>query len=419
MNQGPEQGRNRSNTSGWQSGERGGNYGNRGASHYDGRGGQGYNDERTYGNNRDRSGYDDQYTGSRGRFEDEGYYGRGRSDYGTDRETGRKQDRYDSNERYSGNRGGYDYGRQQPGDWEGRSRASSDWHPGGRGYRTSQENNRNNSRYQENYSDEWNHQGRQRNPSYQQMEQNDGRRQTSGPWGRQRSRPSGKDDEGLRKLLTDQLQDMYWAEKAITKAIPKMIEKATSRELKDSFREHLQVTNEQIQKLEEIFSLLGEKAKGKKCPAMEGLVKEANEIIRDMDEGSVRDAGLICAAQKVEHYEIATYGCLSTYAQILDEMEVADLLEEILQEEKEADVTLTHVAKSINWEAAVEGEEYDEEEEDYEEEEEEEEDDDYEEEDEDDDENYDVTYEDEEEENRIMASTTNSSDTSELDAIEK
>jgi ferritin-like metal-binding protein YciE len=211
---------------------------------------------------------------------------------------------------------------------------------------------------------------------------------------------------------------MYWAEKALTKAIPKMIEKASSRELINALNEHLDVTEDQIEKLEEVFSLLGEKASGKKCPAMEGLVKEANEIIREMEKGSVRDAGIICAAQKVEHYEIATYGCLSTYAQILDEMEAVDILEEILQEEKDADVTLTQIAQSINWEAAEEGEDYDEDDEDTS-------DDDYDDEDEDeessdeDDEDSDIRFEEEEEDSIQMKTSSAKADDSELEAIEK
>ena len=195
-------------------------------------------------------------------------------------------------------------------------------------------------------------------------------------FGSYRTRPSGKDDEGLRKLLTEQLKDMYWAEKALSKALPKMIQKASSQELKNGIREHLGVTKDQISKLEEAFGLLGLKATAKKCEAMSGLIDEAEEIIKDMEDGPVRDAGIICAAQKVEHYEIATYGCLATYADTLDEQELSDLLNEILEEEKEADQKLSQVAYSINWEAKEEGEEEDEDEEDDDEEDEDEEDDD-------------------------------------------
>ena len=189
------------------------------------------------------------------------------------------------------------------------------------------------------------------------------------------SKPEGKQDEGLRKLLTDQLKDMLWAEKALTKAIPEMIEKASSQELIDGLREHLEVTKEQVFKVKEAFKLLNEKPQAKVCEAMKGLVKEAEELMKEMEEGPVRDAAIICAAQKVEHYEIATYGCLHTYAEILGEEEVADLLEEIMNEEKEADDALTEVAHAINWEAKEEEEDEDEEEEEEDEEEEEEEED--------------------------------------------
>ena len=177
-----------------------------------------------------------------------------------------------------------------------------------------------------------------------------------------KSRPSGEQEEGLRKLLMDQMKDMYWAEKALTKAIPKMIKQASSDELIDALSNHLHETEGQINKLEEAFQILGEKAVAKKCEAMDGLIKEASELMGDLDKGSLRDAGIICAGQKVEHYEIATYGCLKTYAETLGEMEVANLLEEILGEEKNADDTLTEISQSINWEAATESDDEDSEE---------------------------------------------------------
>jgi ferritin-like metal-binding protein YciE len=171
------------------------------------------------------------------------------------------------------------------------------------------------------------------------------------------SYPSGKNEEGLRKLFVAQLKDMYWAEKALTKALPKMIQHASSDELKNGIEEHLEVTHEQVTKLEEVFELIGMKAAAKKCEAMEGLIEEANEIFSEMEEGPVRDAGIICAAQKVEHYEMATYGCLATYAEMLDEQEAANILHEILEEEKEADEKLSVAANTINWEALEEEEE--------------------------------------------------------------
>jgi len=169
---------------------------------------------------------------------------------------------------------------------------------------------------------------------------------------------------GLRDLFEDSLKDIYWAEKALTKAIPKMIKNATSEELVAALTDHLEVTKNQVARVEQVFASLGVKAQAKKCAAMEGLVKEAEEIMSETEDGVVRDAGIISAAQKVEHYEIATYGTLAAFAKILNETEVADLLMETLNEEKEADDKLSEVAEtSINVEAAAEDTEEDEEEE--------------------------------------------------------
>jgi len=169
------------------------------------------------------------------------------------------------------------------------------------------------------------------------------------------AKPEGERAEGLRKLFEDQLKDIYWAEKALTKAIPKMIKKATSEELIDALTEHLEVTKNQVTRVEEVFQTLDKKATAKKCEAMEGLIKEAEEIMDEAEEGLVRDAGIIAAAQKVEHYEIASYGTLAALARTLGETEAADLLTETLEEEKEADETLTEVAEtSINEEALAE-----------------------------------------------------------------
>lgn len=170
---------------------------------------------------------------------------------------------------------------------------------------------------------------------------------------------------GLRKLFEDGLKDIYWAEKALTKALPKMAKKATSPELVDALKEHLEVTTEQIARLEEVFEIIGKKAQAKKCDAMEGLIKEANSIMEEAEDGVVRDAGIIAAGQKVEHYEIATYGTLCAWATTLGEDDAAALLEETLNEEKEADQKLTQVAEScINVEAAEEDEEEEEEDDD-------------------------------------------------------
>jgi ferritin-like metal-binding protein YciE len=168
---------------------------------------------------------------------------------------------------------------------------------------------------------------------------------------------------GLRDLFQDSLKDIYWAEKALTKAIPKMIKKATSEELVAALTDHLEVTKNQVARVEEVFSILGVKAQAKKCAAMEGLVKEGEEIMESTEEGVVRDAGIIAASQKIEHYEIATYGTLCAFAKILNESEAADLLLETLNEEKEADDKLSEVAEgSINIAAAEEDSEEEEEE---------------------------------------------------------
>src|SRR4051812_40861715 len=132
--------------------------------------------------------------------------------------------------------------------------------------------------------------------------------------------------QGLRDLFQDELKDIYWAEKALTKALPKMIKHATSSELATALKEHLAITEEQVTRLEQVFESIGTKAQAKKCQAMEGLIKEAEEIMESTEEGVVRDAGIISAGQKVEHYEIATYGTLSAFAKILGEDEAVSLL---------------------------------------------------------------------------------------------
>ena len=164
--------------------------------------------------------------------------------------------------------------------------------------------------------------------------------------------------QGLSELFEDELKDIYWAEKALTKAIPKMIKNATSQELITALTEHLQVTEEQVARCEQVFEMLGKPARGKKCDAMEGLIKEAQSIMEDTEKGVVRDAGIISGGQKIEHYEIASYGTLCAFAKTLGENEIADLLQQTLNEEKEADETLTTVAESsINLQAAEEDEE--------------------------------------------------------------
>ncbi len=164
--------------------------------------------------------------------------------------------------------------------------------------------------------------------------------------------------EHLRELMIAGLKDIYWAEKALTKALPKMAKNASAPELVKALNGHLTETENQVSRLEKVFELLGEPARAKKCEAMEGLIKEGEGTIKDTEAGPVRDAGIIGACQKVEHYEIATYGTLLSFARILDEMKVADQLESTLQEEKNADSKLTTVAETnINLDAAMEEDE--------------------------------------------------------------
>lgn len=174
--------------------------------------------------------------------------------------------------------------------------------------------------------------------------------------GTEKSGPGTKstmESSQLMQLFEDELKDIYWAENALVKAIPKMIKNATSKELGQALSSHLEETREQITRLETIFSLIEVKAESKKCEAMEGLIKEAKEIMESCEEGSMCDAGIIAAAQKVEHYEIATYGTLRQFAETLEMPKVVELLEKTLQEEKEADLHLSEVAMTaINVAAA-------------------------------------------------------------------
>ena len=165
-------------------------------------------------------------------------------------------------------------------------------------------------------------------------------------------------ESALNELFIDELKDIYWAEKHLVKTLPKMAKAATSEELKNAFNDHMEVTKTHVSRLEQVFDLLGEKAQAKKCEAMEGITKEGESIIEDTEEGtSTRDVGLILAAQKVEHYEISTYGGLAQLATTLGLNDVADLLNQTLAEEKEADESLTGIAENnINYEAAEETE---------------------------------------------------------------
>lgn len=157
--------------------------------------------------------------------------------------------------------------------------------------------------------------------------------------------------KSLRELYVDELKDLYSAENQIIKALPKMIKAASSPELKAGFEEHLEQTRGQVARLERIFKQLKESPKGKKCKGMEGLLAEGKELMEEDAEHEVLDAGLIAAAQHVEHYEIAGYGCVRTYAELLGDNNAVKLLQQTLDEEKKTDEKLTMLAKSINLEA--------------------------------------------------------------------
>lgn len=148
----------------------------------------------------------------------------------------------------------------------------------------------------------------------------------------------------LKDLFEDSLKDIYWAEKALVKALPTMMKNATDEKLKTSIENHLVETENQVARLEECFKALGKKAQAKKCDAMQGLLDEAKSIIEETEPGTVRDAGIIAAAQKVEHYEIATYGTLAAFAKVLQEEDCLKYLLETLDEEKKCDELLTKVA---------------------------------------------------------------------------
>ena len=169
-----------------------------------------------------------------------------------------------------------------------------------------------------------------------------------------------KDDATLlHELFMDELKDIYWAEKHLTKALPKMRKAATSEELASAFEDHLEVTQNQIERLDEVFEMMDTAPRAVKCEAMEGLVKEAQNMMEDMPKGTAaRDAGLIICAQKIEHYEIASYGSMVQLARTMGREDVADLLEITLEEEKETDLLLTELAVSgININAEEETEE--------------------------------------------------------------
>jgi ferritin-like metal-binding protein YciE len=160
----------------------------------------------------------------------------------------------------------------------------------------------------------------------------------------------------LEDLLAHELKDLYSAEKQLTKALPKMAKAASSDALREAFEGHLEETEEQISRLEQVFEKLELPSRGHKCKAMEGLIEEGKEILEEDMEDNVRDAALIAAAQRVEHYEIAGYGCARTFAELLGHQEVVELLQTTLDEEKATDEKLTQIAmETVNQAAAVGG----------------------------------------------------------------
>jgi len=165
-------------------------------------------------------------------------------------------------------------------------------------------------------------------------------------------------DSMLLEFFHGEIKDIYWAEKHLLKAIPKMAKAATSTELKEAFTHHLEETKGHVERLEHVFEILGAKPQAKKCEAMEGITKEGDSIVEETETGtSTRDVGLILAGQKVEHYEISTYGGLVQLARNLGHEDIAEVLETTLNEEKTADQTLTTIAEeNVNYDAAQEEE---------------------------------------------------------------
>lgn len=180
--------------------------------------------------------------------------------------------------------------------------------------------------------------------------------------------PSKKtsNDSMLQDFFYGELKDIYWAEKHLVKTLPKLKKASTSPELQQAFEDHLEQTKTHVSRLEEVFEKLGKRAVGKKCEAIEGITKEGESIIEETEKGTAtRDVGVIMAGQKTEHYEIATYGGLVQLAKVLGHDDIADILNETLQEEGEADKLLTSIAENdINYQASEEDEDEGEEEED-------------------------------------------------------
>lgn len=157
--------------------------------------------------------------------------------------------------------------------------------------------------------------------------------------------------ESIEDLFLDELKDLYSAEKQITKALPKLVKAASTEELSAAFDSHLQETKGHVERLEEIFQKLGKKGTGKTCEGMKGVLEEGAEVVQEIEKGPLRDAGLIAVAQRVEHYEIAGYGSVRAFAQLLGNADIVELLEQTLDEEKAADEKLTKISASVNQEA--------------------------------------------------------------------
>ena len=167
------------------------------------------------------------------------------------------------------------------------------------------------------------------------------------------------DDSMLKSFFEDELKDIYWAEKNIVKALPRMRKAATSQKLQQAFADHEQQSQGHVERLDQVFGMIGKKAQAKKCDAMAGILEEGKGVIEETEKGTAtRDVGLILSAQKVEHYEIATYGGLAQLAKTLGFDDIAGILQQTLEEEKETDQLLTEIAESdVNYEAAIEPEE--------------------------------------------------------------
>lgn len=154
--------------------------------------------------------------------------------------------------------------------------------------------------------------------------------------------------DSIERLFIEELKDLYSAENQITKALPKLVNAATSKDLKKAFENHLRETEGQIERLIQVCNILGANPKGKTCEGMKGVLEEGSSMLKETEEGDVRDAALISAAQRVEHYEMAAYGTVRTYAQLLGQNQCAELLDETLEEEKAADQKLTSIAGKVN-----------------------------------------------------------------------